>query len=1170
MKKLLLSACLALCAGILQAQQGFYVGNGTPVKIGIKDTLTIYGDLVNANEASYLTIHNAGHIFLTGNLEDRGKGLFQSSSLSNGSAETEDVINTTRPPVLPGSTQVPRGHIYFIGDTLQHIRSAHDTTVWLAFVHLHNAVKLENSIRILGTLHLHDSLDINGHDIYHYVYEDFRYTGNWGKWANETDTSFVFDSQPDNAGAIRMLKNSRADFGDFKTIGLTVAAQNDQAKLLVIRRHTRDMSVTSGSIGKYYDIVQSENLRPSDSLGITYAPRDFSTADMQESDFSLFELRTDNINPKVRRLQSELHIAARQAVSNDNIGYKAGLRYTVATTRCSDAPPVRLGNDTLLCAGNSLTLYAAGTQHHPVHYEWTRGDELLQAGYNDNGKDSILSLSEAGTYTVRVTDNRGCETIDSIIVRIAARPHPAAHVAVPRRCENDPFTFWYTPASSVAIAQVQWAFGDNTTSSDSLSIKSYAPVCNSYTVRLNAISTEGCTAADSLTVTVEQRRQPQIRLVSLYDTTGTLAFMDTLQNCPPENILPITWYINGETAGTNTRLENYPFAGYGDFEVGLRLQGEACTAYTSDTVHVRAPGVPHFTLTKKDYCTGESIRPVNVSEEYSGAFTYYWNYDNGQQSQGASPIALTYAAAGSYVLTLTMQSQSIQGWQRIYKDTIHVHANPVIHFGETIFYCKAQYTLQPEETQPYYTYEWAYNGTAAGSGATLPATANGTYSLTVTNTLYGCRSVENVVLTLNNHLQPQLGNDREACGSLVLDAHNPGASYLWNTGADTREITVTASGTYQVHVVDPEGCEGRDTVAVVIHERPEAALGNDISLCDNESIVLQTPFNAAGAEYRWNTGATSPSITVAGPGVYSVNVTHANGICSATDTIQVVEIPSPVINFPDNYYICNGQSITLSQYNHYYADTIRWTYPSGATATGTAIQTGLLGVHTVYVHYTNGCRATGNVTVKAGSTNAVANFMVANKVGVNDTLQLVNLSYPEPLTYRWEADNILFSVESNPLLTLRNSAPWMAKDTFDLRLTVDNGACPVSKVKQIIILPDGVIKMVDLATGEETFIDKEEAITPPPCPVERLVVKVYPNPVPTGRFTVEIDLPEPAPVQITVISLTGRVMERKTFPAAAYQQQAYFDTTRYPFGLYLVHITAGKQTGIFKLLVENL
>jgi hypothetical protein len=46
-------------------------------------------------------------------------------------------------------------------------------------------------------------------------------------------------------------------------------------------------------------------------------------------------------------------------------------------------------------------------------------------------------------------------------------------------------------------------------------------------------------------------------------------------------------------------------------------------------------------------------------------------------------------------------------------------------------------------------------------------------------------------------------------------------------------------------------------------------------------------------------------------------------------------------------------------------------------------------------------------------------------------------------------------------------------------------------------------------------------------------------------------------------------MDKKTLNAAPCQQ-VYFYTGNYPTGLYLVHIAAGKQTRIFKLLVKNL
>ena len=51
--------------------------------------------------------------------------------------------------------------------------------------------------------------------------------------------------------------------------------------------------------------------------------------------------------------------------------------------------------------------------------------------------------------------------------------------------------------------------------------------------------------------------------------------------------------------------------------------------------------------------------------------------------------------------------------------------------------------------------------------------------------------------------------------SIVLDAGNPGSSYLWNTGATTQTLTVSTAGSYSVTVTDTNACSTGDTVQVV-------------------------------------------------------------------------------------------------------------------------------------------------------------------------------------------------------------------------------------------------------------------------------------------------------------------------------------------------------------------
>lgn len=60
---------------------------------------------------------------------------------------------------------------------------------------------------------------------------------------------------------------------------------------------------------------------------------------------------------------------------------------------------------------------------------------------------------------------------------------------------------------------------------------------------------------------------------------------------------------------------------------------------------------------------------------------------------------------------------------------------------------------------------------------------------------------------------PNLGADRNITIPTPLDAGDY-ASYLWNTGATSRTITVSTTGTYSVTVTDIHGCQGYDEVTL--------------------------------------------------------------------------------------------------------------------------------------------------------------------------------------------------------------------------------------------------------------------------------------------------------------------------------------------------------------------
>ncbi|PKP00919.1 MAG: hypothetical protein CVU11_16775, partial [Bacteroidetes bacterium HGW-Bacteroidetes-6] len=103
------------------------------------------------------------------------------------------------------------------------------------------------------------------------------------------------------------------------------------------------------------------------------------------------------------------------------------------------------GNDTAICAGNSLNLAASGG----VSYSW-----LPTTGLSDpNIANPVATLSSSTTYTVYVTDVNGCTQPDQITISV--NPIPAAPVASSNSPVNLNGTIELT-ASTVSMAFYSW------------------------------------------------------------------------------------------------------------------------------------------------------------------------------------------------------------------------------------------------------------------------------------------------------------------------------------------------------------------------------------------------------------------------------------------------------------------------------------------------------------------------------------------------------------------------------------------------------------------------------------------------------------------------------------------------------------------------------------------
>ncbi|MBX0293116.1 gliding motility-associated C-terminal domain-containing protein [Hymenobacter sp. HSC-4F20] len=167
--------------------------------------------------------------------------------------------------------------------------------------------------------------------------------------------------------------------------------------------------------------------------------------------------------------------------------------------------------------------------------------------------------------------------------------------------------------------------------------------------------------------------------------------------------------------------------------------------------------------------------------------------------------------------------------------------------------------------------------------------------------------------------------------TLQLTASGTGrvVSYQWNTGATSATLTVTQPGTYAVTATFSGGRTHTATYQVLPFQGIARIVGDSV-LCPGRSVALsvQAPGNVA---IRWSTGASTPTLTVTQPGVYSVVATYPMG-CTSTATVQVRAAPAlPRLALGADTLVCAGQALTLFPSGGSLAAPYTYRWSTGAT-----------------------------------------------------------------------------------------------------------------------------------------------------------------------------------------------------------------------------------------------
>lgn len=482
------------------------------------------------------------------------------------------------------------------------------------------------------------------------------------------------------------------------------------------------------------------------------------------------------------------------------------------------------------------------------------------------------------------------------------------------------------------------------------------PLCSGGSVVLSAgatsIAQTWSNAATTPTITVNAAGNFHVAALdvtgcTIRDTTSVVVFASPVANLGPDATACGSVTLNPNVANMNylwsdnSTNATLTVSTSGTYSVVVTDPASGCS--DDDQIVVTINPLPVNSLGMDiTQCGG----PVTLNAGNPG-LNYQWNDNSTAQT-------LNVNASGTYYVTVTNAMTMCSNSDTI---MVTINANPVVDLGADTTACGS---LVLDAGNAGMDYLWS----DASTSQTLSALMSGVYSVEVTDPATGCATNDTISLTLNSTPVVNLGGDQTHCGSLLLDAGNPGMDYLWSDNSTMQTLNVTSTGSYAVEVTDiTTGCSGWDSAMITINTALVVDLGGDTMFCGT-SFVLDA--GNQGASFLWSDNSTSQTLTVSSNGTYYVTVTDPNTGCMGTDTIMATlnALPTVTFSLPPVSPCEDDASLTLSG-----------GAPAGGVYSGPGVTAGSFdpsvgaGTHTITYTYTdaNGCpnSATQAITVDA-------------------------------------------------------------------------------------------------------------------------------------------------------------------------------------------------------------
>lgn len=836
------------------------------------------------------------------------------------------------------------------------------------------------------------------------------------------------------------------------------------------------------------------------------------------------------------------------------------------------------------CAGSPVSIVNTSGIHNPgASFQWTFGD-----GTTSTDMNPVKVFSNPGTYSVKLIVSTDANCADTAFSSVTIYGLPVSTFTTGNSCvfvENTPL-----PTIIDNTLTYAWNFGDGYTSSLITPQHAYGSA-GTYVVSLDLSNANGCSSHSEIPVTVYSAPT-----ASFNNTTACFGNATQFYSNASGTGLTYSWNF-GDLNQASVMNPSHTYGSAGSYPVQQIVTDlNGC----SDTVvqNILINTLPSITFGNISTCGSQYV----LNAQNAGS-SYLWSPGN----QTTQSIQVTQS--GAYSVTITNPN----GCSSTASSNVTLNSVVTPNLGADTSICGP---IVFDALYAGATYSWQDGSTSQ----TFQASSPGTYWVQVTDQ-NGCVGSDTVIVqNVFASAAPDLGSDQVICSTSQSVTLNPGtfSNYHWNTGQQTSTIQVNTSGYYIVTVTNSNGCTGKDTVQVQFYNAPLTTLQDNLTACDNATLIAASNANYG---YLWNDGNTNQVRTVSTSGTYSVIVTNLQSGCATADTTVVQINPTPVVNLGPDATVCSNTPLQLTA-PQIPGASYTWTSSSNAIVSTAGSYTPTSSDVYVVTVNAQGCSVSDAISVTllpapyipqhpsvyyiCGTTPVVLNgslfgqnswsssfgltsqnqdlevfetgsyYLEASVAGchVSDTFKLE--TSPSQIQALYMVDNDTTKNNALKFIDLSDPTPvsylwdfgdgtfdtipypvheYSFVDTFYTTLTVSNGIC-ISRYYKMVNQKDFMPNEPDPDPGMSLEIDQ---------------VNVYPNPA-SGILHVEIKLNNKANLKVVLTNPMGQNL-KSDFQEETNSFLMDYDLTDFAQGVYYLQITAeslkGKITEMHKILKTN-